>query len=58
MTENQVAIANIFLHPDGKRVTVSFHRPSDAFRPKVLKTMIEDQIKWNKKDLKRLKLLK
>jgi len=45
-------------HPDGRRVTVSFHRPSDTFTPKTLKSMIERQAKWNEKDLKRLKLLK
>jgi len=45
-------------HPDGRRVTVSFHRPSDTFTPKTLKSMIERQAKWNEEDLKRLKLLK
>ncbi|MCD6083521.1 type II toxin-antitoxin system HicA family toxin [Candidatus Aerophobetes bacterium] len=45
-------------HPDGRRVTVSFHRPSDTFTPKTLKSMIERQAKWNEKDLKRLKLLR
>jgi len=42
-------------HPDGRRVTVSFHRPSDTFTPKTLKSMIERQAKWNEEDLKRVK---
>jgi len=47
-----------YLHPDGRRVTVSFHHPGDTFRQKILETMIEDQAKWTEQDLKRLKLLK
>jgi len=47
-----------YLHSDGRRVTVSFHHSGDTFRPKILKTMIEEQAKWTEDDLKRLKLLK
>lgn len=46
-----------YFHPDGRRVTISFHHPSDIFKPKILKIMIEDQARWTEKDLKRLKLL-
>jgi len=46
-----------YLHPDGRRVTVSFHRSGDTFRPKILEIMLEDQAKWNEEDLKKLKLL-
>jgi predicted RNA binding protein YcfA (HicA-like mRNA interferase family) len=46
-----------FQHQDGRRVTVSFHKPSDTFPPKTLKTMLEDQARWTEDDLKRLKLL-
>jgi predicted RNA binding protein YcfA (HicA-like mRNA interferase family) len=45
-------------HPDGRRVTVSFHRSGDTFRSKILKIMLEDQAKWAEEDLKRLKLLR
>lgn len=46
-----------YRHPDGRRVTVSFHRPGETFRPKTLKRMIEDQARWTEDDLRRLNLL-
>jgi predicted RNA binding protein YcfA (HicA-like mRNA interferase family) len=45
-----------YRHPDGRRVTVSFHRPGDTFPPKTLRSMIELQAKWTEEDLKRLGL--
>jgi predicted RNA binding protein YcfA (HicA-like mRNA interferase family) len=47
-----------YRHLDGRRVTVSFHHPGDTFRPKTLRSMIEDQARWNEDDLRRLKLLR
>ncbi|MCK4475512.1 MAG: type II toxin-antitoxin system HicA family toxin [Methanophagales archaeon] len=47
-----------YYHPDGRKVTVSFHSPSDTFPPKTLKRIIEKQAKWTEQDLKRLKILK
>ena len=46
-----------YLHLDGRRVTVSYHSPSDTFRFKTLKSMIETQAGWSEKDLERLKIL-
>ena len=46
-----------YYNPDGRRVTVSYHKPSDTFPPKTLKSMIEIQAKWKIEDLKRLKLI-
>jgi predicted RNA binding protein YcfA (HicA-like mRNA interferase family) len=46
-----------YQHPDGRRVTVSFHKSSDTFPLKTLKTIIEMQAGWTEEDLKRLKLL-
>ena len=48
----------IYRHHDGRRVTVSFHKGSQTFSPKILKIMIGDQAKWTENDLKRLKILK
>ena len=47
-----------YYHSDGRRVTVSFHKPSDTFPPKTLKSIIEAQARWDESDLVRLKLLK
>jgi predicted RNA binding protein YcfA (HicA-like mRNA interferase family) len=46
----------LFRHPDGRRVTLSFHRPQDTFPPKTLKSMIQDA-GWTEKDLTRLGLI-
>jgi predicted RNA binding protein YcfA (HicA-like mRNA interferase family) len=45
-----------FRHPDGRSVTVSFHRASDTFKPKTLQSMISDQARWTAEDLRRLGL--
>lgn len=55
---NQQGSHQRYRHSDGRRVTVSFHKPSDTFPLKTLKTIIEDQACWTKEDLKRLKLVK
>ena len=47
-----------YRHPDGRRVTVSLHHPGDTFRPKTLRSMIQDQAGWSEDDLRRLKILK
>ena len=46
-----------YVHPDGRRVTVSFHRSSDTFEVKTLRTMVEGQAHWSEADLRRLKLI-
>jgi len=46
-----------YRHPDGRRVTVTFHHSGDTFKPKTLKSMVEIQAKWSKEDLIRLKLI-
>lgn len=56
--DRQAGAHQHYLHPDGRRVTVSFHRPGETFEAKTLKTMIEIQARWTDEDLRRLKLLK
>ncbi len=46
-----------YAHADGRRVTVSYHTQSDTFPPKTLRTMIEEQARWDESDLQRLGLL-
>jgi predicted RNA binding protein YcfA (HicA-like mRNA interferase family) len=47
-----------YVHPDGRRVTVSSHHPGQTFPPKTLRSMVEEQARWSAEDLKRLKLLR
>jgi len=47
----------IYYHPDGRRVTVTFHGGNTTFTRKTLKSMI-DQTRWTEEDLKRLKLIR
>ena len=48
----------IYYHPDGRRVTVTFHSPGDTFAPKTLRGIIQDDARWPEEDPKRLKLIK
>jgi predicted RNA binding protein YcfA (HicA-like mRNA interferase family) len=45
-----------FNHPDGRRVTVTFHHSGDTFPIGMLRSMIERQAKWSETDLLRLDL--
>jgi predicted RNA binding protein YcfA (HicA-like mRNA interferase family) len=56
--DRQVGSHQHYMRPDGRRVTVSFHRPGETFETKTLKTMIEVQAGWTEEDLRRLKLTK
>jgi predicted RNA binding protein YcfA (HicA-like mRNA interferase family) len=47
----------LYKHPDGRRVTVSFHRPGDTFAPKTLRSILELQARWTEADLKRVRLI-
>ena len=47
-----------YRHPDGRRVTVTFHKASGTFPLGTLRSMIERQARWDEDDLKRLGLLK
>jgi predicted RNA binding protein YcfA (HicA-like mRNA interferase family) len=55
---NQKGSHQRYYHPDGRKITISFHHPGDTFPPKTLKKMIAYQAEWTKEDLKRLNLLK
>ncbi len=48
----------VFCHPDGRRVTVTFHGSGSTFTRKTLKSMIVTQARWTESDLKRLKLIR
>ena len=46
-----------YAHPDGRRVTLSFHHASDTFRTGTLKSILEIQARWTEDDLRRLGLV-
>ncbi len=46
-----------YRHPDGRRVTLSFHHSSDTFPLGTLRSIIEIQARWNEADLRRLALI-
>ena len=46
-----------YFHPDGRRVTVSLHRSSETFSPRLLQIIIERQAKWTHRDLRRLRII-
>ena len=56
--ERQTGSHQQYRHPDGRRVTVSYHRSGDTFSTKILRIMIEDQARWAEDDWKRLGLVK
>jgi predicted RNA binding protein YcfA (HicA-like mRNA interferase family) len=55
--ENQAGSHQQYYHPDGRRVTVSFHRSGDTFSPRIMRIMIQNQARWTEEDLRRLGLL-
>ena len=56
--DRQAGAHQLYLHPDMRRVTVSFHRPGETFEIKTLRTTIELQARWTDADLKRLRLIR
>jgi predicted RNA binding protein YcfA (HicA-like mRNA interferase family) len=54
----QAGSHQLYRHPDGRRVTVSFHQPGQTFPPKTLRSMLEQQAGWTLDDLRRLRLTK
>jgi predicted RNA binding protein YcfA (HicA-like mRNA interferase family) len=51
--DRQSSAHQLYLHPDRRRATVSFHRPGETFETKTLRTMVETQARWTDEDLKR-----
>ena len=45
-----------YQHPDGRRVTVSYHRSGDTYKVWMLRTMLQEQAEWTQDDLRRLGL--
>lgn len=47
-----------YIHSDGRRVTVAYHKGGGTFPLKTLKSILEDQARWTEDDLRRLGLVK
>jgi predicted RNA binding protein YcfA (HicA-like mRNA interferase family) len=54
--DRQAGAHRHYRHPDGRRVTVSFHHAGQTFAPKTLRSMLERQARWTEADLQRLGL--
>jgi predicted RNA binding protein YcfA (HicA-like mRNA interferase family) len=58
LLDRQSGSHRLYRHQDGRRVTVTLHRPGQTFAPKTLHSMIELQARWSEQDLRRLSLIK
>ena len=47
----------VYRHPDGRKVTIHYHKGSDCYHPGLLKALLED-IGWSENDMRRLKFIK
>lgn len=47
----------VYRHPDNRRVIIHYHHAKDTLPPGTLQSFL-DGTKWNKEDLKRLRLIK
>jgi predicted RNA binding protein YcfA (HicA-like mRNA interferase family) len=55
--DRQSGAHRLYRHPDGRRVTVSFHRAGETFEIKTLRSILELQALWGENDLSRLHLI-
>ncbi len=53
----QLKTERIYRHPDGRRVSIHYHKGSDCYNKGLLKALLDD-IGWSIDDLRRLKLIK
>ena len=55
--DRQSGAHRLYRHPDGRRVTVSFHHAGETFEIKTLRSILELQARWEENDLSRLRLI-
>lgn len=55
--ERQTGAHRRYVHKDGRAVTLSYHKSSETFTFKTLKSIIQIQARWEEEDLQRLGLL-
>lgn len=52
-----VRTERIYRHPNGRRVSIHYHKGSDTYRSSLLKSLLDD-IGWSENDMRRIKLIK
>lgn len=52
-----VRTERVYRHPDGRKVSIHYHKGNTSYRPGLLKALLED-IGWSEKDMYRLKFVK
>lgn len=58
LLKRQAGSHQIYRHPDGRRVTLSYHRPGATQAADTLRSIILNQARWTEQDLQRLDLLR
>lgn len=52
-----VRTERIYRHPDGRKVSIHYHKGSQTYGPSLLKALLEDT-QWSETDMRRLGLVK
>lgn len=55
--DEKVRAERVYRHPDGRKVTIHYHKGSDTYGSGLLKALLKDT-EWSVEDMKRLKLVK
>ena len=57
VSDEKVKTERIYRHPDGRRVSIHYHKGSTTYKPGLLKSLLKD-VGWTENDMRRLKLIK
>jgi len=52
-----VRTERIYRHPDGRKVSIHYHKGSQTYGPSLLKALLEDT-QWSETDMRRLGLVR
>lgn len=54
---DKIRTERIYRHPDGRKLTIHYHKGSDTYGANLLKALLKDT-GWTEADMRRLKLIK
>ena len=57
LLDEVIRIQRIYRHPDGRKMSIHYHKGSQTYGAGLLKALLEDT-GWSEKDMHRLKLIK